>query len=225
MNPPMPAREQLRQRLLALTPGQLSALAQHLLPADEPDPRLYAWLVASDPGVGINPDQLRRQLAQRLPAYMLPAQFCIREALPRSSRGKLDRDALQPDPVAAAASEQDESPADGVPEDAVSDAVLTVWREVLGSARIDADDDFFELGGDSLLAMRVVSRLKRHFDTPLSPTDLFEHSSAATLAARLRQLGAHADSGSESGSEPGAGPGPGIRAGSGAAAPREQVEI
>jgi len=215
MNPPMPAREQLRQRLLALTPDQRSALARHLPPADEPAERLYAWLVAADPAVGIDPDELRRQLAQRLPATMLPAHFCIREALPRSGRGKLDRDALQPDPVAVAVPEMEESPADGAPADAVFDAVLTVWREVLGSSRIDADDDFFELGGDSLLAMRVVSRLKRHFDTALSPTDLFEHSSAATLAARLRQLGAH----------PGPDLDPGVDAGRDAAAPREQVEI
>ena len=194
MNRELPRQAQLRQRLQVLTAAQLRALARRLGiaagQADEPAERLYAWLVAADAATGIDPELLRRQLAQQLPAYMLPAQFCIREALPRNRHGKVDRDALQADPAAAALPVQHDSSTPGEAPDAVSETVLGVWREVLGSTRITAGDDFFELGGDSLLAMRVVSRLQRHFDTALRPTDLFEHRTVRALAVRLRQLGA-----------------------------------
>ncbi|MET0136113.1 MAG: amino acid adenylation domain-containing protein, partial [Kibdelosporangium sp.] len=123
-------------------------------------------------------DDLRSQLAQSLPDYMVPAAFVSLDALPMTTSGKLDRRAL-PEPDFAAADGHVE------PVGAVQRVVASVWADVLGASRVGAHDNFFELGGDSILSIRVVSRLRAEFGVQLSPRVLFEYPTVAGLAEMI----------------------------------------
>ncbi|WP_151772315.1 non-ribosomal peptide synthase/polyketide synthase [Streptomyces abyssomicinicus] len=123
---------------------------------------------------------LREELARRLPPYMVPSVFVPLEALPLTPSGKLDRRAL-PAPAPA--------PVSGAPRTAprteTERRVARVWAEVLGVPEVGADDNFFHLGGDSILSMQVVSRLRRE-GLHLATRDLFAHQTVAGLAAVVR---------------------------------------
>jgi amino acid adenylation domain-containing protein len=143
-------------------------------------PRLTAWVVRdgeSAPDVG----SLRRALSSRLPAALVPTAFVFLEALPRAGSGKLDRGAL-PNPSA-------ERPALETPfrepKEGAEAAAAGAFREVLGLERVGADDDFFDLGGDSLSAVEALAALERSLGAELSAADLLEAPTPAGLAARV----------------------------------------
>ncbi len=121
--------------------------------------------------------ELRGALGQSLPAFMLPARFLRLDALPRTPNGKIDRHAL-PAP--------DRAPLDAepaiAPRTAEESAIHGVWVETLRIERIGIHDNFFALGGDSIRAMQVSSRL-RACGFPMQPRDLFEHQTIAALAS------------------------------------------
>jgi amino acid adenylation domain-containing protein len=134
------------------------------------------------------PAALRQYLAARLPAYMVPGGWVILDALPRTANGKVDRSALA----------RTESPAAGhggrealhtSPRTPAELAVAAIWREVLGIAEVGAEDDFFLLGGHSLAATRVLSRLRQELGVELALSDLFEHAVLADLAAAVEAAG------------------------------------
>jgi len=111
---------------------------------------------------------------------MLPTRFVFLDALPLTSIGKIDRRAL-PEPGAERAS----APAGHRPLDPVEEAVSGVWRRVLGSAPHSPDEDFFDWGGDSLQAIRLLSALRRAFRIDLPMDALLD---AATIAGIARAL-------------------------------------
>ncbi|SDI17000.1 non-ribosomal peptide synthase domain TIGR01720/amino acid adenylation domain-containing protein [Pseudomonas flavescens] len=125
-------------------------------------------------------DQLKTRLHGALPEHMVPAHLLVLERFPLTANGKLDRRALpQPDLSAAQNHYQ-------APRNAVEQSLAVVWQAVLGVARIGIDDNFFALGGDSILSIQVVSRARQagvHF----SAKDLFLHQTVRTLAAAARQ--------------------------------------
>jgi acyl carrier protein len=99
---------------------------------------------------------------------MVPSRLDFVDELPRTPSGKLDAAALrEPEP----------------PQRPAEETIAAVWREVLGVDRVGGDDDFFELGGDSLSAVRAVSRLNQLLGTDLRLAILFEASTARQLAA------------------------------------------
>ncbi|GAA5086085.1 hypothetical protein GCM10023319_32690 [Nocardia iowensis] len=120
---------------------------------------------------------LRPWLAERLPAYMVPAFFVELDELPLTPNGKIDRKAL-PDPVAGI--EVTAKPATELERD-----ILTVWSAVLGHDRIGINENFFEIGGDSLRAVRVQTELEKLLGRPVSSAKLFEHFTVKSLAADL----------------------------------------
>jgi amino acid adenylation domain-containing protein len=136
--------------------------------------RLIAW-VAGGPGVGT----LRRALARRLPASMVPATFVRVEALPRTATGKLDRAALPQPGTARPELEVPFREPSGESEPLVAGA----FALVLGLDRVGADDDFFELGGDSLSAVELLAVLSERSGRELAAADLLEHPTPAALAA------------------------------------------
>ncbi|MGV8871023.1 MAG: amino acid adenylation domain-containing protein [Rhodococcus sp. (in: high G+C Gram-positive bacteria)] len=138
--------------------------------------RLVAYVVFADGGAG-DIDDVRRGVAQWVPDYMVPSVFVPVDAIPLTINGKLDRAAL-PAPFVV---ESEYRP----PSTAVEKVVATVYAEVLGVDRVGADADFFELGGNSLVATRVVSRLGAALDTVVAVRLLFESSTVSDLAARL----------------------------------------
>jgi acyl carrier protein/SAM-dependent methyltransferase len=125
--------------------------------------------------------RLRAHLQERLPDYMLPSAFVMLDALPLNANGKIDRRALPaPD---ALRPEMDESYV--APRGAVEEQVAAVWRQVLGIARVGVHDNFFDLGGHSLIATQVVSRLCDAFGLELPLRQLFESPTVAGLAAAV----------------------------------------
>ena len=121
--------------------------------------------------------QLIEHLAQRLPTYMLPRQFIVLESLPLTSNGKVDRKALPVPESAGAVLGPRRSP-----QSQAEKWLAAVWRDVLGIEDVGIDDSFFSLGGNSLLAIRIASRLRQERGISLSLRQLFEYQTIADLA-------------------------------------------
>ncbi|MGV0646734.1 amino acid adenylation domain-containing protein, partial [Mycolicibacterium sp. XJ2546] len=125
-----------------------------------------------------DPAKARKQLAERLPAYMVPAAIVTMPALPLTPNGKLDTRALPPPQY------QDidhyRAPA------TLTEEILTgIYAQVLGVERVGVDDSFFDLGGDSLSAMRLVAAINKALDAGLAVRALFEAPTVAQLAPRI----------------------------------------
>ena len=148
------------------------------------DPRLVAYLVV-ERGGGAAVEGLGARLRAELPEYMVPAQYVVLESLPRTANGKLDYRALPaPDgelPAVAA-------PVPEAPRTATEAMVLEIFRDVLRRSDARVDDNFFDLGGDSLMAARLVLRLRAASgcDVPLGL--LFERQTAGGLAEAIEGL-------------------------------------
>ncbi len=179
---------EIEAQLLAFTGVRTAAV---LAREDTPGlKRLVAYLVAD--GADIDIDGLRRQLIARLPDYMVPVAYVILPTLPLSANGKVDRKAL---PV----------PENKRPEWAgvysaargdVEQALCSAFADILDIDRVGRDDNFFDLGGTSLLAMRLLERVRRAGLGDIATTVLFAKPTAAELARSLSGAGDDADSAS-----------------------------
>ncbi len=138
------------------------------------DKRLVAYVV---PEGEVSPADLRTELLQTLPEYMVPAAFVELESIPLTTNGKLDKRAL-PEP-AAQQLDQGRYVAPRTPAEA---RMAAVWAEAVGAERVGVEDDFFALGGDSLRAVTLVGSL-RAAGFEVSVRDVFEHTTVAALCA------------------------------------------
>jgi amino acid adenylation domain-containing protein/non-ribosomal peptide synthase protein (TIGR01720 family) len=161
-----------------------AALAQHeairevvvVAPEDQPgDRRLVAYYVGAGEVAG---SELRAFLGQRLPEYMVPSAFVVLPAMPLSPNGKVDRKALPAPDRDRAALEV----AYAAPRTASEEVLAGIWAQVLGVERVGIHDNFFELGGDSILSIQVIGRARQQ-GLAVTPKQLFEHQTVATLAA------------------------------------------
>ena len=141
------------------------------------DPRLAAY-VALKPGAAVTASQLRQFLKGKLPDYMLPASVVVLGALPHTASGKIDRRALP----APSENRQERQRSYAPPRTATEEQLAQLWSDVLGTETVGIHDDFFELGGQSLLAMRLVSRVRERFRVELPLKDLFQASTVAGLS-------------------------------------------
>ena len=142
------------------------------------DQRLTAYLVVADPDgphAAALLDELRLDLAAKLPAYMLPSAFVLLSAFPLTPSGKVDREAL-PGP-----GRSDQAAAFVPPRTAAEIALAGIWQELLRLDRVGVHDNFFEQGGDSILALQVVARA-RVAGLNLMPRDLVRRQTIAELA-------------------------------------------
>ncbi|WP_199896765.1 non-ribosomal peptide synthetase, partial [Streptomyces niger] len=146
--------------------------------------RLVAYVVPeraeAEPGIS----ELRTHLSGRLPDYMVPALFVTLDRLPRTPNGKVDRRSL-PEPEAQADRHATEYTA---PRDATEETLAAVWADVLGVERVGIHDNFFDLGGDSILSIQVVSRA-RQAGLLLTSKLLFLHQTVAALAGVVTTAG------------------------------------
>src|SRR5690606_9415102 len=131
------------------------------------------------PGAVLDPEQLRARVAAELPGYMVPGYVVVLDDIPRTPVGKLVRVAL-PVPDFAAARRPYLAP-----RGPVEQTVAAVFAEVLGSERVGADESFFELGGNSLSATRVVARVNAALGSTVALRDLFDAPTVAQLSARI----------------------------------------
>jgi amino acid adenylation domain-containing protein len=141
----------------------------------DPDERLVAYLT----GDGPQRAELRRHLIQRLPSHMIPAGFILLPELPLTATGKIDRQALPRDVPELLSSGFEE------PTTETERALASLWRDVLGLDRPGVADDFFESGGDSLRAARLLARIAAHFGKELPMAALLRGPTIAHLAAAL----------------------------------------
>jgi acyl carrier protein len=145
---------------------------------------LVAYLVANEARIP-SVSELREFLGQRLPPYMVPSQFVWLERLPMTPSGKVDRRALPAPAPTRPSLDQTFLP----PRTPGEESLANIWREVLGIEQIGVHDDFFALGGHSLLTTRVMSRVRQTFGVNLPLRALFESSTVAELfVAILRDL-------------------------------------
>ncbi|HWM36227.1 MAG TPA: amino acid adenylation domain-containing protein, partial [Streptomyces sp.] len=198
------ADDQIKVRGFRIEPGEIeAALSQapgvaHAVVAAEPgrdgtgDARLVAYVVADSR----RPDQqrgtadplgaaLREYLRARLPDHLIPAVFVPLERLPLTPNGKLDREAL-PSPASADRAAPGGPVPDEQPQTADERRLAALYAELLDVSQVGAADGFFDLGGDSLRATRLVSRVRSELNADIDVRDVFEYPTVAGLAARLR---------------------------------------
>ncbi|MCA2265613.1 non-ribosomal peptide synthase/polyketide synthase, partial [Mycobacterium marseillense] len=140
------------------------------------DKRLVGYVTGS-----ADPAQLRAALAERLPAFMVPAAVVRLDAIPLTPNGKLDARAL-PTPEYTAGEYR-------APETPTEEILAGVYAGVLGVERVGVDDSFFDLGGDSISAMRLVAAINASLDTGLAVRAVFEAPTIAQLAPRIGEGG------------------------------------
>ncbi|MBY8610300.1 amino acid adenylation domain-containing protein, partial [Burkholderia arboris] len=184
--------DQVKIRGFRIEPGEIEAqLALHdavreAIVLARPDAagnaRLLAYVTLDDAAPRAERiRQLREHLAARLPDYMVPAAFIVLDALPLTTNGKLDRRALpEPDDDAFVQAQYE------APQGETERTVAALWSDLLGVERVGRHDNFFALGGHSLIAVQLIERL-RQIGLTLAIRDLFEQPALAALSATLGQ--------------------------------------
>ncbi len=153
--------------------------------------RLVAYYVAS-PKPGASPCELKAYLSEKLPQYMIPAFFVPVAAMPLSPNGKVDRTAL-PAPLIGTEAEK----AAEAPSTPLEETLKSLWSRALQVPQIGLDDNFFDLGGDSLTIVAVHSTLQKALQREIPVTDLFEFTTIRTLSQHLGEENAAGPSFSE----------------------------
>jgi len=144
-------------------------------------PDAYARAELPTDGEILTPASLRKYLQARLPQYMIPSAFVLMDKLPLTANGKVDRQALPAVSFERTQPARDVAP----PLTETEQAVAAIWAELLKVEQVDRKDDFFDLGGDSLLAIRAVARIRDVFGVDLQTRTLFENPTIGDLTAVL----------------------------------------
>ena len=139
--------------------------------------RLCAW-IQPEPGSALDEDEVRSFAARILPAYMVPSLVGLCQAFPLTANGKLDRRALQDWPIARAEAAY-------TPETGTEALVCEAWKQVLGQSPASGRSNFFEAGGDSLAAIRLLNALRAACGCQLTVMDIFRQPAPALLAGLL----------------------------------------
>jgi amino acid adenylation domain-containing protein len=144
--------------------------------------QLVAYLIVETKPPAMN--ELRTLLRRKLPDYMVPSAFVVLESLPLNASGKVDRLALPAPDQNQATVQEDFVP----PRTPVEDVLATIWAETLGRNRVGINDDFFSLGGHSLLVARIVARVREALQVELPMRTLFEAATVGALATEIEKL-------------------------------------
>lgn len=182
---------QLKIRGVRVEPGEVEALlnrqpgvrqAAVLAHGAGPDTRLVAFVVVQGDA---DPAAWSEALRARLPEVAVPALYIPVDAIPLNPNGKLDRRRLPPVEPERALRSRPPTP----PSSPIEQRIAELWSEVLGRPALSVHDDFFRLGGHSLMATQVVARLRRALSVELSLRALFEHRTIAELARHIDGAG------------------------------------
>ena len=184
---------QIKLRGHRIEPGEIEAVLEAcdgvgqavvILREDTPDdPRLVAYLCGTATEAAV-----KAQLAQHLPAHMIPAHVVTLDTFPLTPNRKVDRNAL-PTPGLVNAPRPAKAAAPVTPANSVEREIAAIWTRILGVAQIGAEDSFFDLGGHSLLAVQAHRDIRTALGVDrLGITDIFRCPKLATLAARVAEL-------------------------------------
>lgn len=181
--------QQVKLRGFRIEVGEIEAvLATHpsvseavvALREDVPgDKRLVAYVVAADSGT-VNTSELRRFVRDTLPEYMVPSAVLSLDALPLTPNGKIDRRALP-----AVDRQRDLEQAYVAPSTDLERTIAAIWRDVLQVETVGVHDNFFDLGGHSLLVVQLHGRLRQSLEQELTVIDLFAFPTVHALASKL----------------------------------------
>ena len=179
---------QVKIRGFRVEPGELADALRRLpgvaesavVPRTGPGGRVSLHAYASSSGAQLNVADIREDLHTTLPPFLCPASITIIDNWPRTVSGKLDISAL-PDPGTTPTVNNDEA-ATALP---VAEALIPIWKEVLACESVGLHEDFFDLGGNSLLAIRMVSRINDRLDVKLPITTVFESATVSELSRAI----------------------------------------
>jgi len=180
------ADRQVKLRGFRIEPGEIEAElttldgiadAAVILRQSGASKRLIAYCVPAD-GAAPDPERLRRSLAGRLPEHMVPTAFVLLDRLPLTENGKLDRRAL---PESDLANDRYRGP-----RTEIEQTLCALFAEILSVERVGIDDNFFGLGGDSILSILAVTRARKA-GLEITPRQIFDHPTVAGLATEARQ--------------------------------------
>ncbi len=161
-------------------PGVLGSLVSF----DEVDGKKFLVAYVAHGKHDVSANAITMYLRSVLPPYMIPARFVFLESFPHTINGKIDRRALPPASEGVVARDENYVP----PRDDLEKRLVELWQEVLNVPQIGIHDDFFLLGGSSLLVTQVVARLTSDMDIDLPVRDFFANPTVATSARHLREL-------------------------------------
>jgi len=160
--------------------GQAVVVAADLPPLGK---SLVGYLTAADGGSceTVDLERIRARVTAALPDYMTPAAYVVLDEIPITAHGKIDRAAL-PEPEIAAATEYRD------PATVTERRIAALFSGLLGHARVGVDDSFFDLGGHSLVATKLITAIRSECDVEVSIRDIFELATVGRLAERVDQL-------------------------------------
>jgi amino acid adenylation domain-containing protein len=144
--------------------------------------QLVAYIVAAQ-GESLTPGELRDHIKERLPSYMLPAAFVLLEQFPLTHNGKIDLKAL---PLPGEVSLEPEQTY-VAPRNSVEEMVVGIWSQLLGVKRVGVNDNFFALGGNSIFAIQLMSRLNKSFHLDLQLRLIYDNPTPEALATTIVQ--------------------------------------
>jgi len=182
--------EQVKVRGVRIELGEIEkALAEHeaveataaAVAEDESGKVLIAYVVPS-PGRALSDRELRGFLRRKLPLSMIPSEFLFVDSLPLSANGKIDRKklaALRPAAAPVPAAE---------PRGEMEDRIAAIWKDLLKGAQFGTEDDFFDCGGDSLLAMQLMMRIESEFKTKVTLDNVLDAFTVSGIAKVLREI-------------------------------------
>lgn len=180
--------QQIKLRGHRIEPGEIECLLRRepgvsecvvVAREDRPgDQRLVAYVVARGPEP--DPERLQSRLEAALPNYMVPSQFVFLERIPRTPNQKIDRRALPAPEVWSRAPS-----VSALPANELETRLAELWQSVLGLDRVGVEDNFFDLGGHSMLAVRIHRRLEEFAPKPVTLTDLFRFPTVRSMAGFL----------------------------------------
>ncbi|BCA53918.1 hypothetical protein W02_10580 [Nitrospira sp. KM1] len=156
------------------------------------EPRLVGYIVPRRQA-SLTAAELRGFLLERLPEYMVPSTWVFLDTFPMTSRGKVDRGAL----LGRARSMPEQKSVRNLPSNQHEQAVAAIWEDALGLRAVGRDDNFFDLGGHSLLLPNVLTNVRAISGKEVSMMDLFRYPTVQTLAAYLADGGQGADGGDD----------------------------
>jgi amino acid adenylation domain-containing protein/thioester reductase-like protein len=183
--------QQVKIRGFRIEPGEIEAALQRyagieqvvvVAREDSPGEKRLVGYVVSSKGAALDAGQLRSYLRESLPEYMVPSALVMLEALPLTASGKLDRRGL-PAPISGEKVTTYLNPQ--TPGEA---AIATLWAEVLKLDRAGLEDNFFDMGGHSILATRLVARIRDLLEVEVPVRMLFEAPTVRLLAERVEQI-------------------------------------